>query len=131
MALEIAQHYTELIKLAQAANLEGELEKAASFYEKAIRQEPFVEKPYAQLMKIYRQLKQYKEELRVIDKALAVFEEHYDKRPEKILGKNSKAAQLSKALLKSIGDKDQEDYPEPIPKWRKRKAVVEKRLKKK
>src|SRR3954468_20829002 len=115
-------HYTELIRQAVEVEAEGELEKAAELYEKAIKQKPFEEKPYARLMKIYRQFRDYEKELKVIDRGLQVFQEHYDKRMEKSVV-NTKAAKLSKALLKAVEGKNARDhyYPEPVPKWMKRR----------
>lgn len=129
MAVHPAQHYTELVKQAKAVEEDGELEKAAELYELSIRQEPLEEWPYARLMKIYRQQKEYKQERRVIEKALKVFQAHYDKKGEKRLGKKGRSFELSKALLKAVEGKNSEHYyPEPIPKWMKRKLVVEKKL---
>jgi tetratricopeptide (TPR) repeat protein len=124
-----AIHYTELIRQASEAEAGGELEKAAELYEKAVRQKPFEEKPYARLMKIYRQFRDYDKELKVIDRGLQVFQEHYDNRLEKSVI-NTKAAKLSKALLRAVEGKNPGDhyYPEPVPKWMKRRLVVEKRL---
>ncbi|MFL5774536.1 MAG: tetratricopeptide repeat protein [Flavisolibacter sp.] len=131
MALRVSKHYTEYIKEALLAEREGEFEQAISLYEEAIKQNPIEEKPFSRLMTLYRQEKEYKDELRVINKALKLFQDFYDHRPEKIVGKNTKAEQISKALLKSVTGKKKNAepyYPAPIPAWRKRKAIVEKRL---
>lgn len=130
MALSVAKHYSELIKSARALEEEEESEKAASFYQQAIRQKPLEELPYNRLMIHYRKQKDYEEELKVINKALDVFISHYNKLPEKLIGKNKKIEQLSKALLKTVSKekKPQPYYPEPVPKWMKRKEMVEKKL---
>ena len=54
----------------------------------------------------------------------------YDKTKEGFSG-SGKVAQLSKALHKTVAGKktDETCYSEPIPKWLKRKAVVENKLK--
>ena len=128
--MEVAKHYTQLIKEAREAEEEGEPNAAIELYEKAIRQKPVLEHPYNRLLVLYRKGKEYGKELKVINKALDVFRELYDKKKEAFSG-SGKVAQLSKAILKTVGGnkKDYHYYPEPIPKWMKRKAVVEKKLK--
>jgi tetratricopeptide (TPR) repeat protein len=128
--MEVAQHYTEYIKKAKEAEENGEPETAAAFYEKAIRQKPLLEQPYNRLMILYRKAKEYSKESKVIDKALAVFTQHYDEKKAPFRG-TGKIARLSKAILKSVGTdkKDMENnYPEPIPKWLTRKKTVEKKI---
>lgn len=128
--MEVAKHYAELIKEARKAEEDAEIKDAIDLYEKAIKQKPVLEQPYGRLMILYRKEKQYSKELKVIDKALDVFTSMYDKKKAVFSGAG-KVAQLSKALLKTVGGtkKDENYYPEPIPKWLKRKAVVEKKLK--
>lgn len=129
--MQIAKHFTEYIEQAKAAEAEEELQKAAKLYELAIKQEPFEELPYTRLMIIYRKLKQPKDELRVINKALDVFQSHYDGKAAQFSGKDQ-IGQLSKALLKAISGSSKKaghtQYPEPIPKWRLRKKTVEKKV---
>jgi tetratricopeptide (TPR) repeat protein len=125
------KHYTELIEEARNVEAEGELEKAASIYEQAIRQHPMDEFPYNRLMIIYRKFRQPKNEFRVINKALDVFTDYYDKKLKPYTS-NTKVGQLSKALLKSVTGSAKKtsytSYPEPIPRWTLRKKVVEKKL---
>lgn len=131
MTVRVSKHYTEYIKEGVLAEQDGEPEKAISLYEEAIKQNPLEEKPFNRLMTLYRQEKEYEKELRVINKALKLFQNFYDHRPEKIVGKNTKAAQISKALLQTVSGKKKNAesyYPPPIPAWMKRKAVVEKKL---
>ena len=128
--MHVAQHYTEYIKLAKKAEEDGEVEEAIVLYEKVIRQKPLLEQPYTRLMILYRKNKRYDEELKVINKAIEVFIEHYNKKKEAYKG-STKVARLSRAILKTIaGTKATENqYPQPIPKWEKRKNVVEKKMK--
>jgi hypothetical protein len=128
MALKPVKHYTELIRNARAAEESGELEKAASFYEDAIRQHPLETVPYSRLMIIYRKLKQDKDELRVIDAGLHRFQDHYDEKPSKLLGGHPGAEKLSRALFRKVSGKEGAYYPEPIPTWMKRRETVEKKL---
>jgi tetratricopeptide (TPR) repeat protein len=122
-----------LIEEARNVEADGELEKAASIYEQAIRQHPMDEFPYNRLMIIYRKFKQPKNELRVIKKALEVYTAFYDKKLKPYTS-NTKVGQLSKALLKSVTGSAKKtsytSYPEPIPRWTLRKKAVEKKLEK-
>jgi hypothetical protein len=56
----------------------------------------------------------------------------YQKKSERLLGKNKSVERLSNALAKSLGQKGKKTettfYPEPIFKWMKRQKVVEKKL---
>jgi hypothetical protein len=84
-------------------------------------------------MIIYRKLKRYRDELRIINKGIKVFEDVYKKPAARKGGKQEKLATLSNAFMKSAGLKDKKGnlvyVPEPIARWTKRKAVVEKKLK--
>jgi len=129
--MHIAQHYTENIKQARAAEQEGEEEEAITYYERAIKQKPLLEQPYSRLMVLYRKKKQYEEELKVLNKALEVFTDHYDKKKKAFQG-SGKVASLSKAILKVVGGAKaamENRYPQPIPKWTRRKETVVKKIK--
>ena len=80
----------------------------------------------------YRKLTRYEDELNTIKKGIAAFEELYQKKSERITGKNKTVSRLSNALAKSLGQKRNQTeplyYPEPSPKWMKRLRVVEKKL---
>jgi tetratricopeptide (TPR) repeat protein len=131
--MPVTKHYTELIEEARNVEADGELEKAASIYEQAIRHHPMDEFPYNRLMIIYRKFKQPKNELRVIKKGLEVYTAFYDKKLKPYTS-NTKVGQLSKALLKSVTGSAKKtsytSYPEPIPRWTLRKKAVEKKLEK-
>jgi len=130
--MHVAKHYTELIAQARLIEKDGDLEKAATLYEQAIKQEPLLEHPYQRLMVIYRKHKNYKDELRVLNKAIEVFKAYYDKKAEPFTGRG-KLAQVSQALLKSVTGNEKKhsytSYPEPIPAWTIRKLNVEKKIK--
>lgn len=132
MALYVAKPYHELINEAKEAEENNELEKAAKIYERAIKSEPHEEQPYNRLMIIYRKLTRYEDELKIIKKGIATFEELYQKKSEKLISKNQSVARLSNALAKSLGQKGKKVeatyYPEPISKWMKRQKAVEKKL---
>jgi hypothetical protein len=117
------------IRNAEELEEEGKPEEAAKVYEDIIRSKPLDEHPYNRLMIIYRKLKQPREELRVIQFALKVFEAKYLKK-----SRSRKLTDLSNALMKTAGLGNGKGkilvYPEPIGKWHKRKELVEKKLKK-
>jgi tetratricopeptide (TPR) repeat protein len=132
MDLSVARSYHGLVLEAKEAEENNELEKAAKIYERAIKMEPHEEEPYNRLMIIYRKLTRYEDELKIIKKGIASFEELYQKKSERLLGKNQSVARLSNALAKSLGQKGKKTeslyLPEPIPKWMKRQKLVEKKL---
>jgi tetratricopeptide (TPR) repeat protein len=123
---------TEAIQKAKEAESEGKPEEAAKLYEFAIEEEYADEFPYDRLMIIYRKLKQYKDELRIIEKGIRLFEQHY-KRPARKSARQQQISTLSNAFLKTAGLKDKKGNllytPEPLSRWMKRKAVVQKKLK--
>jgi len=132
MSLYVAKPYHELISEAREAEENNELEQAAKIYERAIKSEPHEEQPYNRLMIIYRKLTRYEDELKIIRKGIDTFERLYQKKSERLLGKNQSVARLSNALAKSLGQKGKKAetayQPEPIAKWMKRQKVVEKKL---
>ena len=129
--MQATEHYTGYLKRAKSAETEGNIEEATALYEKAIKQRPLLEQPYNRLMVIYRKNKKFKEELRVIDKALNLFITHYEKK-KAAFKIPDKVARLSKAILKTIGESSkpiEDSYPQPVQKWLTRKKTVEKKLK--
>jgi tetratricopeptide (TPR) repeat protein len=135
MALHVVRSFAELMAEAREAESNGEPATAIKLYQRATKMEPHNELPYNRLMILYRKEKQYEEELEIINKGIRTFEEFYQKRSEKLFGGRKSATQLSNALAKSLGQrgkKVQELYfPEPVPKWIKRREVVEKKVRKK
>lgn len=123
----------EAIRKAKEAESQDKPEDAAKLYEFAIKEKMLDEFPFDRLMIIYRKLKRYKEELRTIEKGIRLFEEHYKKPAGKNSAKLQQISTLSNAFLKTAGLKDKKGNllytPEPISRWLKRKAVVEKKLK--
>ncbi|HVX26281.1 MAG TPA: hypothetical protein VHB70_08060 [Parafilimonas sp.] len=121
--------------LQQAATSEknGDIESAEKLYKQEIDEKAFNASVYTRLMIVYRKQKKYKEELQLINQAIQHFKEHQEKLSS---NKTSNAAikKLSKSLNKSLGLTDKKGNalyePEPIPTWKKRKATVEKKLKK-
>lgn len=122
----------EILQRAHEAEAEEDFEQAAKLYKEEIKQHPLNTYSYDRLMIIYRKLKKYKDEMQVVDKGIKAFENYFKKKSDKLTSKHKKLMTLSKALIKStgLGDRNHEYFPEPLNKWRKRKEVIEKRLKK-
>lgn len=122
----------ELFTQAKEYEGSGEWKEAAALYEQVIKLHPLEEKAYDRLMIARRKLKEPKKELQIIKSAIDAFEALYKKSKKT---PDKKVIQISRALQKATGllDKKGESLyrPEPIGRWLKRKAVVEKQLKKK
>jgi tetratricopeptide (TPR) repeat protein len=122
-----------LLQQAEAAEKNSNYELAEKLYKKQLNLKTFNEFIYKRLMIIYRKQKRYKEELDIINRGLEHFEED---RINKSTEKNTSATvkRLSNSLNKSLGltnNKGKLLYePEPVPSWKKRKAIVQKKLKK-
>lgn len=121
----------EIIENARHAEEEGGLAEAARLYEEAIKESPLNDFPYSRLMIIYRKLHQYRDELRVINTGIKSFEEDYLSKKQPLVS-SKKIARLSRAIMERIGLvtnlNKQVLQLEPIAKWRKRKAVVARKV---
>ena len=122
-----------ILDQARESESEGKLDAAAALYEQLVKERSSDEFVFDRLMIIYRKLKLYKDELRIINKAIRVFEDLHKKPGRRKSEKQQKLSTLSEAFMKSAGLKDKKGnlvyIPEPISRWMKRRAVVEKKLK--
>jgi hypothetical protein len=120
----------DIIDKAGEAEKNKDTGSAIKLYKEVLQHDDLYIQAYNRLMKLYRQSKEYKKELAIIIKAIKVYEAYYRRhRP-----KHSKTiSELSEKLNKAFGFIDKKGIktynPEPIGKWQKRKAVVEKKLK--
>lgn len=123
----------EIFDKARDAESNGNLEDAAALYEGLVKEKNSDELVFDRLMIIYRKLKLSKDELRIINKAIKVFEDLQKKPAARKSEKQQKLATLSDAFMKSAGLKDKKGnlvyIPEPLARWIKRKSIVEKKLK--
>jgi DNA-binding SARP family transcriptional activator len=130
-SLKDTQSDRELLERAKELEQDKELVHAAELYEKLIKKDPANELLYDRLMIIYRKEKEYKKELAVINAGIKKFEELHQSFIR--LTPSKRITDLSKKLLKATGLADKKGRPlhdrEPIARWRKRKAVVEKKIK--
>ncbi len=118
-----------LNKEKEAGTGTGQAEEAA-LLEKSIREDPGNEKTLNRLMILYRKLKEPAKELKLINKAIKIFEEKFKKRQPVY---NKKITAISKKILKATGlaDKKGNNLYEPgdLTKWKKRKATLLKKVK--
>jgi hypothetical protein len=134
MSLRIVRSIKETIRKAKEAEADGDPERAAELYEQVIKDGHADEFPFDRLMVIYRKMKRYKDELGVINTGIKSFENHFSKKKGKASPKKTQLTKLSNAFMKTAGLTDKKGnniyYPEPIATWRKRKEVVEGKMKK-
>jgi len=132
---KVALKVDERNETAKEAEEAGDVHKAVRFYEQNIREDYADKFAFERLMIIYRQQKEYKEELRVIKRGIEVFQQSFKDRVKHSLARrlsDRKLEQLSNAIIKISGQKKEElPFPDPIDKWLKRKEIVEKKLKSK
>jgi tetratricopeptide (TPR) repeat protein len=131
--VHIVKSLHELLSEAKQAEQNEDISEATKLYERAIKQAPTDERAYNRLMIIYRKEKEYDAELKVIDKGIDAFTKLYQSKTKKVVGNDREAVRLSNALIKSLGLKDKKGNDliehEPIATWKKRRAVVLKKIK--
>jgi tetratricopeptide (TPR) repeat protein len=134
--MKLSQTIAERNKSAMEAEEQGELDQAISLYEQNIKEPVADQFAYNRLMILYRKLKAYKEELRVIKKGIQVFKEQGKQVLQNNIARKknkSELEKLSNAFMKGTGLIDrrgnQTHIPEPVNKWMKRQVVVEKKIK--
>jgi tetratricopeptide (TPR) repeat protein len=131
--VHIVKSLHDLLADAKQAEQDEDLPEAIKLYERALKQAPTDERAYNRLMIIYRREKELKAELKVIDKGIDAFTKLYQAKSKKVVGNDKEAIRLSNALIKSLGLKDKKGNDlvehEPIATWKKRRTVVQKKLK--
>ena len=136
----MARNYRLAIKIeernkeAREAEQEGKLDKAIKLYEQNIKEDYADEFAFERLMIIYRKQKEYKHELRVINRGIELFQHNLKEHLKQTLSRHidgKKLERLSNAILKKTGSKEQElHFPDPIDKWMKRREIVEEKFEK-
>jgi tetratricopeptide (TPR) repeat protein len=120
---------TDLISKAEEAHKNKDNPLAIELYREVIKIDPMQIPAYDALMKIYRQQKDYKKEIAIINSGIKVYEKYYKDHS----GKHTKSVMaISEKLNKSFGLVDKKGTklynPEPIGRWQKRKQTVNKKL---
>src|SRR5215831_12586204 len=126
---QLVRKVEERKKTAREAEEDDDINKAIRFYEQNIKEDYADKFAFERLMIIYRQQKDFKNELRVIKKGIEVFQQSFKQRVKHSLARrvsDRKLEQLSNAIIKISGQKKEElHFPDPIDKWLKRKEIVE------
>jgi tetratricopeptide (TPR) repeat protein len=130
LAIKIEQRNNE----ASEAEKNDDIKKATRLYEQNINEDYADEFAFERLMIIYRKQKDYKNELRVIERGIQLFQQNIEEHLQHSLSRRVNALklkQLSNAIIKKSGLKKEEiHFPDPIDKWIKRKEIVKGKLKK-
>ena len=118
--------------LAETKKLESiSSEQAIKEYKRIALANPTNEEAFNRLMILFRKLKQTKDEIYWIDKAIDNFQQRSYK---PLIRANSNIARLSKSIAHSTGLSDKKGnpvyLPPPLNKWFKRKELLEKRTSK-
>ena len=123
----------DLLEKAKEFEKQDRLDEAATMYEKIIKKTPPKEYAYDRLMIIYRKKGDYKKEKETLDAGIKAFEQFY-KAVCRVPAKKS-IETLSKGLLKATGLADRKGKliyeREPVGRWKKRRRIVEGKLKNK
>jgi uncharacterized protein YciI len=111
----------------------GKLEDAALAYQRVVDADPGDQEAVGRLLVVYRRLKDYRRELKVIGSALGAVEERGKAARDKWLKAHPGAAKLGKEVLKKLGGESMTAYgTDPlVEKLLKRMMVLEKKTGKK
>ena len=123
---------TELLHQAKGAEAAADWKQAEALYQEVIKIDPHNEAAYNRLMIVYRKQKEWNREWQTVKKAISSFEDMYAESTKTT--ENKKIARLSHSLLKLTGLADAKGkpiyLPGPLAKWKRRKATLDKKLKK-
>ena len=124
----------EHLARAKVLEAEGETEEAMEIYRRVLKNDPLNETAVSRLLVLYRRQKAYKEELTLLKAAISAYEAEQLAGQEAWRKKHQKAARISLSLAQKLGVAGKK-RTSPIydnrlvTTWRKRMAVVMKRLK--
>ncbi|MEP6948689.1 MAG: hypothetical protein ABI863_05420 [Ginsengibacter sp.] len=120
----------DMISKAHEAEGMKDNKLAIELYRKVIKSDKLNMYAYDRIMKILRQVKDYKKELAIINSAIGAYEQFYKSEAR---AKSKKVSEISQKLNRSFGLTDKKGNnvysPEPIARWKKRRANVGKKLK--
>ena len=102
---------------------------AIELYNRILKKDPLQTAAYDRLMILYRQEKNYKKELSIINTGIKTFEKFYKSKSIKPSKKISEISEKLNKAFQLVDKKGNSLYnPEPIGRWQKRKEVVEKKM---
>ena len=116
---------TELLHEASDAEATEDWKQAETLYQQVIKIDPHNEAAYNRLMIVYRKQKEWNKEWQTVKKAINSFEDMYAESTKTT--SNKKIARLT-----GLADKKGKPtyLPGPLAKWKRRKAALDKKLKK-
>lgn len=121
----------EIFSEAEEAEKNDDNKQAIQLYKSIVATDPLNIPAYEKLMKLFRKLKEYKNELAIIKQGIKSYEAYYKMHKPK---HSKKVDTISNKLNKSLGLVSKKGInvfdPEPLGKWKKRLLIVEKRIKK-
>ena len=121
----------DLLDLGRQLETEGDTEKAVALYQVFFEKHPDDITVMRRLLVLYRKLKEYRKEMRVVDAALAAQRQIIVARQKEWALGHPKAAKASKALLRTVerwGKGQLESESPGIEALVKRKQVLSKKL---
>jgi tetratricopeptide (TPR) repeat protein len=128
--IESAPSINELSTRATEAE-KNDPSSAIEFYNQILKTDPLQIHAYDRLMILYRQEKNYKKELSIINSGIKAFEKFYKEQSRKPSKKISEISEKLNKAFHLVDKKGNSLYsPEPIGRWQKRKETVEKKIEK-
>jgi hypothetical protein len=118
----------EMLRQASEAESNNDFTSAKGLYRRVLAVDPLNMYAYDRLMILFRKLKKYREELKMINEGIKSYQQFYQ---ESRTG-SKKISELSRKLNRSFGLADSRGNslyePEPIARWKKRKTNLQKKL---
>jgi hypothetical protein len=129
---KVAIRVEENNRKAKEAEKAGDTGAAIRLYEANIKYDYADRTAFERLMVIYRRQKKFRDEVRVIDRGLELFQQLGREHTEHALSRRvngKKLAALSRAILRKSGlQQQQSPLPEPLNKWLKRKEIAQNKV---
>lgn len=128
--IESAHSINELSTRAAEAE-KSDASAAIELYQLILKIDPLQTHAYDRLMVMYRQERNYKKELSVINSGITTFEKFYKEQSGKPSKKISEISEKLNKAFQLVDKKGNSLYsPEPLSRWQKRKETVEKKMEK-
>jgi len=120
--------YMKIVHLSKDKTID-ETAAAIKAAQLIIKSHPSNDKAYNRLMILYRKQRNYREELKTINKAIKTFEEIFNKK-QTVHSSQVKSISLSLAKALGLADKKGNSIYQKgeLTKWKKRKLLVQKKL---
>jgi tetratricopeptide (TPR) repeat protein len=135
--MKVAHHNTtplssgeDILTQAERFEKDGKLEDAAKLYLRYLKKLPGSEYAFSRLMIIYRKQGELDKEIDIIDRGINTFQTIFKK--TKKITPTRKTVEISRKLMKAMGLTDSKgtelNEREPLGKWKKRRALLEKKM---